>query len=229
MKIPGVVCWALVVGIMIGGANAPYLAAQGNNSKLSIEVMVELHKNSRWERVDPQTVFHAGDEIRFRFRASQKGYLYVLNSSSDQRTSWVFPRAGSAERSQIEQGVEYLIPAGQGAFEIGGSPGFDRTYWILAPNPIDSTQSFVPTGGNEASTLQPRCRTEVLRARGLCVDDRAGPQPLRNPLDLPVRAPEREKLHSRDLTFKSQEGTTKISGLTHQSDVVVYEFAIAHD
>lgn len=229
MRTLGVICLALVASLMPGGTCDPSFASQDSNSKFSIEIVVERQKGDQWERADPQTVFHAGDIVRFRFRASQGGYLYVLNSSSDKKTSWLFPRSGSAERSQVEPRVEYLIPTGQGAFEVGGSPGFDVTYWILSPTPIDATQSFVPTGGSQASTLEPRCRAEVLRARGLCVDERAGPHSVDNPVDLPVRPPESEKLHSRDLTFKSQEGTTQISGLTHQSDVVVYEFTIAHD
>ena len=122
-----------------------------------------------------------------------------------------------------------MIPTGQGSFEVGGSPGFDVTYWILSPNPIDATQAIVPTGGNEISTLEPRCRAEVLKARGLCTDDRAGPHAISDPVELPVQPPESEKLHSRDLKFKTQEGTTEISGLTKVSDVVVYEFTIAHN
>lgn len=112
---------------------------------------------------------------------------------------------------------------------MGGNPGFDVTYWILSPTPIDSSQPFVPTGDSRTSTLQPRCRSEVLKARGLCTDERAGPHAVNDAVDLPVRPPESEKLHSRDLTFKSEEGATQISGLTHQSDVVVYEFTIAHE
>lgn len=222
-------CLCLVVSITLGGASAPPSASPAGNSKFSIQVVIERQKGDQWERAEAQTVFHAGDALRFRFRASHGGYLYVLNSTSDKTTSWLFPRAGSGERSQVEQRVEYLIPTGQGAFVVGGSPGFDVTYWILSPTPLDVTQSFVPTGDNQISTLEPRCRTEVLRARGLCVDERAGPHAIENPVDLPVRPPESEKLHSRDLTFKSQEGTTEISGQSHQSDVVVYEFTIAHD
>jgi hypothetical protein len=205
-----------------------FYAADAGNSKFSIEVVVERLKDEQWQRVDPQTVFHSGDNIRFRYRGSQGGYLYVLNSSSDKNTTWLFPRAGSAERSQVSPRVEYLIPTGQGFFEVGGSPGFDVTYWILSPTPIDATQTFVPTG-SQASTLQPRCRSEVLKSRGLCVDERAGPHSVDDPVNLPVHPPENDKLHSRDLKFKSQEGTTQISGLTHESDVVVYEFTLAHD
>lgn len=203
--------------------------ADTSSGKFSIEVAVERQKDDQWDRVDPQTVFHAGDYVRFRFRATRGGYLYVLNNSSDKTTTWLFPRSGSAERSQVDAGVEYIVPTGQGAFEVGGSPGFDVTYWILSPRPIDSTQSFVPTAGSQTSTLQPRCRSEVLKSRGLCVDERAGARSVDDPATLPLHPPDSDKLHSRDLKFKSREGATQISGLSHQSDVVVYEFTIAHN
>jgi hypothetical protein len=228
MKTLAVVCPALVFSIALGYPSLLLRASPPGNSKLSIQVVIEVQKGEKWERVDAQTVFHIGDAVRFRFRASQGGYLYVLNRSSDKTTSWLFPRAGSGERSQIDQHVEYLIPTGQGSFEVGGSPGFDVTYWILSPHPIDATPSIVPAEGDETNTIEPRCRAEVLKARGLCTDDRAGPHAVDNPVELPLQPPETEKLHSRDLKFKTEEGATEISGLTKLSDVVVYEFTIAH-
>lgn len=229
MKTFAVICPALVFSIILAHPSPISGASQPGDSKFSIQVVIELQNGENWERVDAHTVFHAGDAVRFRFRASQGGFLYVLNRSSDKTTSWLFPRPNSAERSQVDQNVEYMIPTGQGAFVVAGSPGFDVTYWILSPNPIDATPSIIPAGGTETSTLEPRCRAEVLKARGLCTDDRAGPHPINNPVELPLQPPESEKLHSRDLKFKTQEGATEISGLTKLSDVVVYEFTIAHN
>jgi hypothetical protein len=229
MRSFAVLITALAATLVPGGMGAHPGTGESGNAKLSIQVVVEKQQGGNWERVDPQTVFHSGENIRFRYRATRGGYLFVLNSSSDKTTSWIFPRAGSAERSRVEPGVEYIIPTGQGAFEVAGTPGFDVTYWILSPTPIDSTQSFVPTSGNQVSTLQPRCRSDALKSRGLCVDEHAGPHSVDDPVNLPVHPPENDKLHSRDLKFKSQEGTTQISGVTQQSDVVVYEFTIAHE
>jgi hypothetical protein len=229
MKILGIIFPALVFNIILACPNSLLGTSPASSSKFSIQIVVEFQKGEKWERVDAQTVFHAGDAVRFRFRASQGGFLYVLNRSSDKTTSWLFPRPNSAERSQVDQNVEYMIATGQGAFVVAGSPGFDVTYWILSPNPIDATPSIIPAGGTETSTLEPRCRAEVLKARGLCTDDRAGPHPINNPVELPLQPPESEKLHSRDLKFKTQEGATEISGLTKLSDVVVYEFTIAHN
>jgi len=228
MRNPYVICSVLVLSITLARPISPALASEPSHSKLTVQIVIEQQKGDEWERVDAQKVFHSGDTVRFRFRASRGGYLYVLDRSSDKTTAWLFPHAGS-EESKVAENVEYLIPEGQGAFEVAGSPGFDVTYWILSPTPIDRTATNVPTSGDETSTLEPRCRTEVLRARGLCTDERAGPQPLTNSGDLPLQPPESDKLKSRDLKFKTEEGATEITGLTNQSDVVVYEFKIAHN
>jgi hypothetical protein len=112
---------------------------------------------------------------------------------------------------------------------VGGKPGFDVTYWILSPVPIDSREVEVPAPGGQPSTLEPRCREEVLRARGLCEDDRAGPRPLTSPEHSPVQMPRNTTLVSRDLKFHTQEGSTNISAPKTQGGVIVYEFRIAHN
>src|ERR1035437_7964036 len=144
MKSLAFVCPAVVFAIILARPNILLGADPAGNSKFSIQIVIEKQTGEKWERIDAQTVFHSGDAVRFRFRASQGGYLYVLNRSSDKTTSWLFPRAGSGERSQVDQHVEYLIPTGQGSFDVGGSPGFDVTYWILSPNPIDASPSIAP-------------------------------------------------------------------------------------
>lgn len=70
MRILGVICSALVIGALWGGTSQATDATQVRSAKLSIQVVVERQKGDQWEQVDPQTVFHTGDVIRFRFRAS---------------------------------------------------------------------------------------------------------------------------------------------------------------
>ena len=94
MKTLSVIFAALVFSIVLARPNSIFCAPAAGNPKLAIQLVVELQKGESWERVDAQTVFHTGDAVRFRFRASQGGYLYVLNRSSDKTTTWLFPRAG---------------------------------------------------------------------------------------------------------------------------------------
>jgi len=193
------------------------------------KVRLEQRRGGQWRPVDAQTVFHSDDEIRFHFRTSLGGYLYVLNLSSDGQSTWLFPRPERGERSRVEPGPDYLVPGTKGFFVVGGKPGFDITYWIESPVPIDNREVEWPAHASQPSTLEPRCRKEVLQARGLCEDDRAGPQPLASPEHSPVQLPQHTTLVARDLKFHTEEGSTNISAPKTEGGVVVYEFRIAHN
>jgi hypothetical protein len=193
------------------------------------QIGLEQRRGGQWRPVDAQTVFHKDDEIRFRFRTSRSGYLYVLNLSSDGESTWLFPRPERGERSRVEPGPPYLIPGTKGLFVVGGKPGFDITYWIQSPVPIDTREIEEPARGSQPSTLEPRCREEVLRARGLCEDDRAGPRPLTSPEHSPVLLPRNTTLVARDLKFRAEEGATNISAPDTEGAVIIYEFRIAHN
>jgi hypothetical protein len=213
-------------------AYQPSVLAQNSpaeNSKLALRVSLELRKGDQWQRVDPQTVFHNREVIRFRFVTSLGGYLYVLNHSSDGEVSWLFPLPQEGQRSRVEPGPEYLVPGTRGSFVVGGKPGFDVTYWILSPAPIDRSEVALPTPGSQPSTLEPRCRTETLRARGLCVDERAGPRAITRTEQAPLEALEGKSLVSRELKFQTKNDSTRISLASPRSGMIVYEFVIAHN
>jgi hypothetical protein len=88
-------------------------------------------------------------------------------------------------------------------------------------------QASQPLMGSQPSTLEPRCHTETLKARGLCVDDRAGAGPIKES-DAPLPSLRNSPLVSRELKFRSEDGATHISS-ADSSKVIVYEFRIAHD
>ncbi len=191
----------------------------------AVEIGLEWRKDGRWETVDPATVFSANDEVRFRFRTTTPGYLYVLNRSAGGETAWLFPRPEQGHSSRVEPGPVYLVPGERGSFVIGGTPGFDTTYWVVSPTPVESRAPELPPSGVQPSTLLPRCREQVLKARGLCVDERAGPRPLSKSEPAPAELP---ALKARDLTFRAESGQTRITAKGSTTGVIVYEFRIAH-
>ncbi len=217
---------AFVVALLLSQATGAAQPDSARSEGLTIEVSLELHQADRWQTVDNQTVFHNNDEIRFRFRTSMRGYLYVLDRSSSGGNVWLFPRSGQGQMSKVEAGPEYLIPGGKGSFVVGGAPGFDVTYWVLSPVPIESREP--PESGTQPNTLVPRCRTGELQARGICTDERAGPRPAKRAEDAPIALPPSERLIARDLQFHTEAGSTHILAPNVRNGVVVYEFHIAH-
>jgi len=215
--------------MLLYGLSALPQAPPSDAAKLAIEVTLELKQSNEWHWADPSTVFHKNDEIRFRFRTSRVGHLYVLNRSSDGQSAWLFPRPAEGYASRVEPGPDYLVPGTKGSFIVGGSPGFDVTYWILSSAPIDTREAGQPAFGSQPSTIEPRCRAEILKARGLCMDDRAGPGPIRQLDEAPLKFLHSSPLISRELTFQTQEGSTRISSADAQNGMVVYEFRISHN
>ncbi len=198
------------------------------DSSSSVEVRLELRKAEGWQPVESTAVFNANDEIRFRFRTSFPGYLYVLNRASNGETDWLFPRPEQGQTSRVEPGPAYLIPGTRGSFVVGGTPGFDVTYWVVSPSPLDTPRTTMPEPASQPSTLIPRCREQVLKARGLCVDERAGPRPLSQPEQVPSQLRQGAQLAARDLKFRAESGQTRISAKVSPTGVIVYEFRIAH-
>jgi len=194
----------------------------------SVEVRLELRKDSGWQTVESTSVFNANDEIRFRFRTAFPGYLYVLNRASNGETGWLYPLPEHGQTSRVEPGPSYLIPGARGSFVVGGTPGFDVTYWVVSPSPIETQMPTMPEPASQPSTIIPRCREQVLRARGLCVDERAGPRPLYKPDQIPSELRQGGQLVARDLKFRAESGQTRISGKPSPTGVIVYEFRIAH-
>lgn len=198
----------------------------------SIDVTMQLFKDGLWKATDARTVLHANDEIRFQVQTSFSGYLYVFNVNSSGEGARLFPRPDHPEGSRVEAGPTYVVPGLKGVFVVGGQPGFDTTYWILSPTPLVFEEpSRARPNPSAPSTLRPRCREQELKARGLCVDDRAGAGPLKGPENLPAEARlQPDSLISRELTFRNEKGPTRITAPNLKgTGVIVYEFRIAHD
>jgi hypothetical protein len=178
--------------------------------------------------MDAQSVFRQRDRLRFRFRTSVSGYLYILNQSSSGAVAWLYPAAGNGS-NYVTGGREVMIPGAEGHFVIGGPPGFDTLYWILRRAPLT-----VPTVEekqlDEPSTLISRCTEEEMQTQLACLDKNAGPKPLSDPKKLQSALGISNSLFARDLTFESKPQATEISTDSDgSSGGIVYEVRIAHN
>ena len=173
-----------------------------NAEQHPIDVALEQKHDGVWSPAESRTVFKAGDEIRFAFRATAPGFLYVLNVSPAGQYHWLYPAKDSGLDNRVAAGQRYLVPATAGSFVMPEKPGFETIYWVLSPKELRSVDMPARTRRLKPSTLLPRCSPEELQARGACTDKTAGLKPA--------------GLSARDLSFENADRA------------IIYEFWVAH-
>jgi len=190
-----------------------------------LEITIEKRDTGVWKTMDPSHVFVDGDQLRFRFKSNQAGFLYVVNEGTSGEQATLYPSEQAGTDNKIEPGREYLIPSTAGAFRITGPKGYDTVYWVLSPVRISEPAKYRPLPPPPApnkvpSNLSPRCDDTVLRARGECVDSGAGLKP--NPVP---------GLKARELFFvrKGEQSIVSVPPVKVAVNApVTYQFRIAH-
>ena len=181
-----------------------------------VQVTLERQEVLEWRPVDPRMILQPKDKIRFRFSTSFPGYLYVFNRASDGTAAKLFPNEEPAN-NRVQPGQAYLLPSPTGNYVIDGPPGYDITHWIVTTEPLSTLPASSGLPRSEIpNTMVPRCREGGLRARGGCLDDKAGPQP---PRDSPLKA----------RSIRIDKGLdARISAPAAKPGPIVYEFRVAH-
>ena len=166
---------------------ALYIAFHGPlPAQQRLEITIEKREAGEWKAADPNHVFSEGDQVRFRFKSSGAGFLYVVNEGTSGSNTTLFPTAQTGTNNKIEGGRDYLLPSSSAAFRVTGPPGHDTVYWILSPVKIEASVPYKPLPAppppNQLpANMSPRCDDSVLKARGECVDSTAGLKPNKLP------------------------------------------------
>jgi hypothetical protein len=124
----------------------------------TVEVSVEQAHGDRWTTVDPRTVFHPGDELRFRFQSNQSGFLYVMDRTPAGEQKWLFPARETGLENDVQAAHEYVIPSSEGSFHIPETAGDDVLFWIVSPTPLNG---FPEPPRPAPVRLLPRCGGSV--------------------------------------------------------------------
>ena len=197
-----------------------------------MEIMLERLDGGTWRTIDPGLVLAQGDRVRFRFRTNFDGYLYVMNQSSSGKYEQLFPREETGQDNRIAAASEYLVPATSTAFRIAGPAGYEIVYWLVTPARLsDGPPHYPPPPSDHKTTpltLIPRCDDAILRARGDCIDDSAGPKLVPRGGDIPKNLADAAGQGPRDLLFMRQKNTAVISSPVPLTGPVIYEFRLAH-
>jgi hypothetical protein len=218
-----------VVPWVAGSITSALLLLASNSAQYQqvIDITLEQRQGSDWKPVSSQKVFHSADDIRFRLHSQMAGYLYVMNKDSGGRRNWLYPRTAQTGTNHIEVDKTYIIPDAKGSFLVGGQPGFDVTYWMIAPSALDlSTGDGTVTA--MPNTLLPRCQPRLLKARGVCEDQQAGPHPVLDPDEIQRLFSNYKGLVSRDLKFQAGQPDIRISAPGAPSGSITYALWIAH-
>ena len=209
-------------------------AAEGEKTQTAqrMEIMLDRFEGGAWHSIDPALVLEQADRVRFRFRSSFDGYLYVMNQSTSGKYEQLFPRDETGQDNRIVAGKEYQIPATASVFRIAGPAGHEVVYWLITPARLTDgapRYSAPPSGKSVAPpTLIPRCDDAILRSRGDCIDHSAGPKLVPRDVDLPQNLAGAADQSPNNLLFLRQKDTSVISSPTPLAGPVIYEFRLAH-
>lgn len=210
---------------LLGIAVAALLRVSAENPSNSIELILEQSQQGKWAAADPRTVFHGGDELRFQFKSSTAGYLYVLDKAPSGEFRWLYPTPESGMKNLVEAGSVYVIPASAGSFVIPENPGFETLYWILSPEALPDFD--LSKMRKKPSTLLPRCGSE-LTPRGGCLDKSAGPRLLERGAPLTRELSPGNTLTARELKVDKAPETSHIRFAGMSNRALIYEYWIAH-
>lgn len=207
-------------------------ADKAGGSTQRMEIMLDRFDGGSWHSIDPALVLEQADRVRFRFRASFDGYLYVMNQSTSGKYEQLFPREETGQDNRIVAGKEYQIPATASVFKIAGPAGHEVVYWMITPARLTDgapRYSSPPSGKTVAPpTLIPRCDDAILRSRGDCIDHSAGPKLVPRDVELPQNLAGAADQSQSNLMFLRQKDTSVISSPGPLAGPVIYEFRLAH-
>jgi hypothetical protein len=203
-----------------------------------MELTVERQVKENVEATSPQHVFHSGDLVRFRFKPSFDGYLYVMDNSTSGKYLLLYPPKDAQDANRVQGDKEYLIPASKGEwFRIDDPPGYETVYFVISPVKLEKGASTgqsaeplpaEPPPPGAPAELLPRCDDSVFRARGECIDVMAGPRAVGKDDTVPAQLPAISGTNSRDITVINKPTTSVVAPSSGENGPLIYEFRLAH-
>jgi hypothetical protein len=220
----------LVATITLFGV-LPILCAQQQR----MQIIVEQRVGKSIQQMNPQHVFAAGDFVRFRFRSSFDGYLYVTDQSTSGKYVTLFPDSSAKTSNRITRDKDYLVPTSSGSwFRVDNPPGYETIFFLVSQTSLNQETSkpeapkLGPAPITPPADLLPRCNDAIFQARGDCVDGLAGPRGVPQSDAIPRGLPETTSPASRDLTIINKPTSSVIAPAGNDQAPIIYEFRLAH-
>jgi hypothetical protein len=152
-----------------------------------------------YEEVNADSVFHAGDRIRFSVQTNDTAYLYIVMRGSSGTWKVLFPTNEIAGGSNLVQGGRtYLFPPPPGRFAFDEQKGEEKLCLVVTRQPEQSLEQLIYALSGGAPSAQPasdKASKPMLLAQNRPIDDG-----LVNRL--------RSQVYARDLVFEKVDETT---------------------
>lgn len=178
-----------------------------------LDVTLDRMEGGKWLPAEPGRVMKQGEHVRFRFKANFAGYVYVVNHGTSGVRALLFPNADAGMDNTVQAAKEYRVPSTMASFRIDGPAGHDQVFWIISPTPLSESEALTLTSSPPPEPrLLPRCDETLMRARGECVDTKAGP-----------------RMISRELTIVQKNETAHVSVVGRLTKPLLYQFRLAHE
>lgn len=162
--------------------------------------------------VRPDTAFLAGDAIRLEIKSNKPGFLYIIQQTSRGTWTSLYPERG--EQHEIQPGIDYIIPGGEGRFEFDEHAGQERLLVLLSRTPLRDLE-------DQISEAQDNKR----RAPSTAVDDMISQAKMAS-RDLIVTMPGRD---SRATDTQSPDSAIYVVNKTANGSSVVVDVLLKHD
>ncbi len=123
-----------------------------------------------YQEISPDSVFHAGDQIRLSLMSNQDGYLYVIEQGSSGKWVPLYPAAtDSADGNKLSPGKEYVVP-GTGAWRFTGEPGQEKLFVLLSRTPETNLDDTIAALRNHQGAINDQLVSQLrnqVRSRDL--------------------------------------------------------------
>jgi hypothetical protein len=152
-----------------------------------------------YEEVKTDSVFHAGDRIRFSVQTNDTAYLYIVMRGSSGIWKVLFPTNEIGEGSNLVEGSHtYLLPPPPGRFAFDEQKGEEKLCLVVTHRPEQSLEQLIyalSAGAPSVSPASEKASKPMLMALNRPIDDR-----LVNRL--------RSRAYARDLVFEKVDEST---------------------
>jgi hypothetical protein len=140
--------------VMPATATAPAPTA---GTPLGLKYSILKLVNGDMTEVAPDSVFHAGDRIRFNVETNGPGYLYIVSQGSSGTWKPMFPSSEVDDGSNRVEGFHAYTMPPRTRFYFDEQPGEERVFIVFSREPEPDLEGMVYSlqGGQAKPVSQP--------------------------------------------------------------------------